>query len=103
MIVVLKLAAKGLRSKLVKREVGYFVKNRHRFAYDLVVVAGLPMGSGAMESAIRRVVNLRLKSPCIFWNKDTAEEMLLLRSYYKTGRWKQLKTMAYRGGLRNAA
>ncbi len=102
-IVALELAAKRSRDKLIRREVGYFVKNRHRFSYDLVAAAGLPIGSGAIESAIRRVVNLRLKSPCIFWNEDTAEEMLLLRSYYKTGRWEQLKTMAYRGGLKNAA
>lgn len=102
-ITALKQAAKKSRSKRLRREVEYFVKNRHRFAYDQVVAAGLPMGSGAMESAIRRVVNLRLKGPCIFWNKDTAEEVLLLRSYYKTGRWKQLKTMAYTGGLRNTA
>lgn len=102
-ITALKLAAKKSKNKRIKREVAYFTKNRHRFAYDEVAAAGLPMGSGAMESAIRRVVNLRLKGPCIFWNKDTAEEVLLLRSYYKTGRWEQLKSMSYTGGLRDAA
>jgi len=102
-ITALRQAAQNSKSKRLRREVEYFVKNRHRFNYDQMTVAGLPMGSGAMESAIRRVVNLRLKGPCIFWNEDTAEEMLLLRSYYKTGRWEQLKTMAYRGGLRDVA
>jgi len=102
-IAALRHATRNSRSKSLRREVEYFVKNRHRFAYDLVAAAGLPLGSGAMESVIRRVVNLRLKGPCIFWNEDTAEEVLLLRSYYKAGRWGQLKTMAYTGGLRDAA
>jgi len=34
-------------------------------AYDTIASFGLPMGSGAMESAIRRVVNLRLKGASI--------------------------------------
>jgi hypothetical protein len=64
----------------------------------------MPIGSGAVESAVRRVINLRLKSPCIFWTEETAEEMLLLlRAYYKSGRWNLLKKMAYEGGFSYAA
>ena len=54
----------------------------------------LPIGSGAIESAIRRVVNLRLKGPSIYWHKTTAEAVLLLRSYYKAGRWNHLERQA---------
>ena len=54
----------------------------------------LPIGSGAMESAIRRVVNLRLKGPAIYWHLGTAEAMLTLRSYFKAGRWDMLKSQA---------
>jgi hypothetical protein len=53
------------------------------------------LGSGAMESAIRRGVNLRLKGAGIFWHKASAEAMLLLRAYYKAGRWNLLKKMAF--------
>jgi hypothetical protein len=48
-----------------------------------------------MESTIRRVVNMRLKGPCIFWSKDSANEMLMLRSYYKAGRWDMLEKLAF--------
>lgn len=102
-ITAMRQAMKGTRNKRLRRELGYFTKNRSRFAYDKVAAAGLPIGSGAVESAIRRVVNLRLKGPCTFWTEETAEEMLLLRAYYKVGRWTQIKTMAYRGGLAQAA
>lgn len=41
---------------------------------------GLPVGSGAIESSIRRVINLRLKGNGIFWKEENAESMLQLRS-----------------------
>ena len=99
----LQMAMKGSRGKLLQRELMYFVNNRERLSYKEVAVLKMPIGSGAIESAVRRVVNLRLKSPCIFWKEDSAEEMLLLRSYYKSGRWNLLKKMAYEGGFSYAA
>lgn len=99
----LQIAAKGTKNKLLRRELMYFVNNQERLCYKEVADLKMPIGSGAMESAIRRVINLRLKSPCIFWKEDTAEEMLLLRAYYKSGRWNLLKKMAYEGGLSYAA
>ena len=99
----LQLAAKGSKSQLLQRELMYFVNNRSRLCYKEVAALKLPIGSGAIESAVRRVINLRLKSPCIFWKEETAEEVLLLRAYYKSGRWSLLKKMAYEGGLPYAA
>jgi hypothetical protein len=48
---------------------------------------GLPMGSGAIESGIRRVINLRLKGNSIFWEEDNAEGMLQIRGLALSGRW----------------
>jgi hypothetical protein len=99
----LQAAAKGSKSKLLQRELMYFINNRSRLCYKEVAALKMPIGSGAIESAVRRVINLRLKSPCIFWKEETAEEVLLLRAYYKSGRWNLLKKMAYEGGLPYAA
>ena len=85
---------RGTRNTLLKRERNYFTKNRQRMQYGQVAAQRLPIGSGAIESAIRRVVNLRLKGACIYWTEESASEMLLLRSYYKAGRWETLKDMA---------
>ena len=49
-----------------------------------------PIGSGAAESAVRRVINLRLKGNSKFWREENAEGMLLLRSYLKAGRFDDL-------------
>jgi hypothetical protein len=47
----------------------------------------VPCGSGCVESAIRRVINLRLKAPGTFWTPEMAECFLFLRSQLLSGRW----------------
>lgn len=90
---------KGSKNSKVKREREYFKKHLGHMRYSELREKGLPIGSGAVESGIRRVVNLRLKGPGIFWHEETAEAMLLLRSFYKAGRWKLLKNIANTGRL----
>jgi len=85
---------RGRHSKALTTEREYFAQNRHRMAYDRLKALQLPVGSGAVESAVRRVINLRMKGPCIFWGKENADNMLMLRAYYKAGRWEVLKRMA---------
>lgn len=85
---------RGRNSKAIRTHRDYFVKNRSRMAYAQLLAMKLPIGSGAIESTVRRVVNLRLKGSSIFWCRASAEAILLLRSYYKAGRWKMLKHMA---------
>jgi hypothetical protein len=82
--------------KALKREREYFKRNggEGRMDYAQVAALKLPIGSGAIESAIRRVVNLRLKGPSISWHQTSAEAVLLLRSYYKAGRWNHLERQA---------
>ncbi len=65
----------------------YFLENRHRMQYAAFKHLDLPSGFGCVESAIRRVINMRLKSPGIFWKRKTAEMMLFLRSTLLCGRW----------------
>jgi hypothetical protein len=55
--------------------------------YDEMQRRGLPIGSGAIESAVRRVVNQRLKGNGLMWCEGNAEGMLLLRAVALTGRW----------------
>jgi hypothetical protein len=90
----IKTLCKGRSSKEFQRERNYFLRNQHRMNYAGIEKLSLPIGSGAMESAIRRVVNLRLKGPAIYWHLETAEAMLMLRSYFKAGRWDMLKNQA---------
>jgi hypothetical protein len=90
-----KALCRGRNSKEISRERNYFIRNQHRMQYGEMSELKLPIGSGAMESAIRRVVNLRMKGAGIYWLESTAEAMLMLRSYYKAGRWNLLKNLSF--------
>jgi hypothetical protein len=78
-------------SNIMKKLKSYFVSNETRMQYKYNQDMKVPIGSGVIESAIRRVVNLRLKSPGSFWKLDFAETMLYLRAQLLYGRWKCLK------------
>ena len=93
-IAAVRPLCRGRNSKAIRTHREYFIKNQSRMAYAKLMAMKLPIGSGAIESTVRRVVNLRLKGPSIFWCRASAEAILLLRSYYKAGRWNLLKHMA---------
>jgi len=75
------------RSQALTKFKNYFLENRRRMQYAAFKHLDLPSGSGCVESAIRRVINMRQKSPGIFWKSKTAEMMLFLRSTLLCGRW----------------
>jgi hypothetical protein len=93
-ILAVRDLCRGRHSKAIRRHREYFIKNQSRMAYAQLMALKLPIGSGAIESTVRRVVNLCLKGPSLFWCRASAEAILLLRSYYKAGRWNMLKRMA---------
>jgi hypothetical protein len=96
---------RGKRDKRWARERDYLLRNARagRLDYAKARRAKMPIGSGTMESAIRRVVNLRLKGAGIFWHEEHAEQMLLLRTYYKSKHWQVLTRKAFATSLANAA
>lgn len=93
-VAAVQTVCKGHHGKAITTERNYFIQNLHRMSYPTLKALKLPLGSGAIESAIRRVINLRLKGSCIFWHRENAAKMLMLRSFYKSGRWNILKKMA---------
>jgi hypothetical protein len=95
----------GKRGKGWTREREYLLRNARagRLDYAKARRAKMPIGSGTMESAIRRVINLRLKGAGIFWHEDHAEQMLLLRTYYKSKHWQVLTNKAFATPLATAA
>ena len=61
-----------------------------RMDYAAARSSQLPIGSGAVESAIRRVINLRVKSNATYWLRENAEAMIRLRAWIKAGRAESL-------------
>lgn len=73
------------------KERPYWDRNRERLRFAAFRERGLPLGSGAVESSVRRVVNLRLKGASITWTEEHAEGVLHLRAHSKSGRWAELE------------
>lgn len=82
--------ATGRRASVMRDAMNYFVNHAARMRYRAFRKAGIPIGSGAVESGIRRVVNQRLKGNSIYWLEDHAEAVLHLRAQLKAGRWDDL-------------
>jgi hypothetical protein len=78
---------RGRNAKEIKKRVNYFRTHRHLMAYKEFKHRRIPLGSGAIESCVRRLVNLRLKGNGIFWIACNAEGILHLRAQLLSGRW----------------
>ena len=75
------------KAQALKKWDDYFDRNDKRLQYARFRELAVPCGSGCVESAIRRVINLRLKAPGTFWTPEMAECFLFLRSQLISGRW----------------
>jgi hypothetical protein len=67
------LAAEGVR-----RERGYFAANAARTDSPAYRAAGLPVGSGAVESSAKQLVQARMKRAGRRWSDPGAEALLAL-------------------------
>jgi len=70
-------------------EIAYLQKHGEasHLSYGKYRQAGLPIGSGAIESTIRRSINLRLKGNSIYWEESNAEAVLAVRSLILANQW----------------
>jgi hypothetical protein len=89
-IEALRPEACGRRGRKMNTAIQYFERHSERMAYVDLDRRHLPVGSGPVESAIRRVVNLRFKAPSIFWEADNVAELMHLRAAFKCGRWHEM-------------
>jgi hypothetical protein len=86
----LRTLATRQRGKAVTRALGSLETHAHRMRYVTLEAHKLPIGSGQVESAVRRVVNLRFKAPGSFWTETTVSGLMHLRAAFKAGRWKEV-------------
>jgi hypothetical protein len=70
-----------------QRLLTYYRANRDRMRYDEYIKRGLYIGSGAIESAHRTVVQRRMKLSGQRWSNTGAENMLNLRVCSLSGNW----------------
>jgi len=74
---------KSVREALTK-VITFFHNHRRWMRYDAYLAAGLPVGTGVVESACGSVVKHRMEGEGKRWSLDGAETMLALRSLKKS-------------------
>lgn len=70
------------KRKFVDDKLKYFISNKTKMRYEKFKEMGLCIGSGAIESANKYVVQRRLKLQGMKWNEDNANYMAHLRAEY---------------------
>jgi len=73
--------------ELLKKEIGYFEKNKERMRYNDFRKQGLFVGSGVMEAGCRTVVAQRLKQSGMHWSVKGANNIIALRCCFLSNRW----------------
>ena len=80
----------GKRKKAIEGHLRYLEDKEEFMDYGNYRALGIPRGSGATESAIRRVVNLRFKGNGCFWLIQNLDKLLHMRAALKSGRWREI-------------
>lgn len=71
----------------VNRYLNYLDKHQDKTQYAEFEKQKLMCGSGIIESAIRRVINLRFKNASTFWDEEVVEKLYFLRAALLSKRW----------------
>jgi hypothetical protein len=65
----------------------YLDNQRGHLDYAWTKAQGLPIGSGAVEGGHRHIIQERLKLPGAWWNEESLNPMLALRTLRANGWW----------------
>ena len=80
----------GLAVKAVQGSLEYLEKRREQIRYAEFQAEGYPIGSGAVESANKLVVEARLKGSGMHWARDHVNPMVALRTVVCNNRWAEV-------------
>lgn len=69
------------------RVIEFYSNNQQRMQYDIYIKRGFYIGSGAIESAHRTVIQRRMKLSGQRWSNTGADHMLNLRVCSLSGKW----------------
>ena len=76
--------------KTIKGSLEYLEKRRGQIRYAEFQAKGYPIGSGAVESANKLVVEARLKGSGMHWAREHVNPMVALRTVVCSGRWQEV-------------
>lgn len=96
---LLKLNVQGDALIMLERLTRYYQRNQHRMYYGFYRERKLAIGSGAIESAHREVIQQRLKRSGQRWSKTGAQQIAQLRATKKSDHWQKVINIAQYGKI----
>lgn len=87
-------------AEVLRLERGYFATNAERMNYPALRLDGLPLGSGAIESAADHLVQRRMKRAGMRWSDAGGDAILALRARLRSKRPLTLPSTRTRPGAR---
>jgi hypothetical protein len=79
------------QKKEKEKLLGYLTMNQERITYGKFQKNGWPIGSGAIESTHKTLVQARLKRSGQRWSVKGAQALLNLKMYKNSGKWDDVK------------
>lgn len=71
----------------VRKGIGYFTEHAARMDYPRFIALQLPIGSGAIESTCKTLIEEREKGAGMRWTEKGAQAVATLRALHRSGRW----------------
>jgi hypothetical protein len=71
----------------IRKALGYFTDHAARMDYPGFVARQLPIGSGAIESTCKTLIQAREKQAGMRWSHHGAQVVASLRALHRSGRW----------------
>jgi len=80
-------ATRDTAAEELRKAQGYFTDHAARMDYPGFVARQLPIGSGAIESTCKTLIQAREKQAGMRWSHDGAQVVASLRALHRSGRW----------------
>jgi hypothetical protein len=101
--IINNIKEKGKDSKEAEQLINYYTSNKSRMNYSLYQSIGCGIiGSGAIESAHRTLIQKRMKQSGQRWSREGAQHMLNLRVIRKNNDWNKIIELTKRKNKRAA-
>lgn len=76
-------------SNEVRKGIAYFTEHQTRMDYPRFIAQRLPIGSGAIESTCKTLIQKREKGAGMRWTQEGAQSVATLRAVQRSGRWEK--------------
>jgi hypothetical protein len=86
---LMELQRQQPQAEILSSNLAYLKKRKEQMQYPRFQALGWPIGSGAVESGNKLVVQARLKGAGMHWAESHVNPMLAIRNILCSGRWRE--------------